>query len=224
MGRPGPPWLGRRFPALIGAPRSPTYRYFCEVPPFISDEAPDEILVAAIDKTLRTLAPPHQPIDRRSSGALASGDAEIDLLSHNHVAANRLSSVSLSFVQKSFVEFYEPVSRFVVTLDDGAECLLKMTYRTPAAKVDHDVKIQVNGVAAGAFPASRDWKSVELGNLVLNSGRNELTITWPQAQGATKEKIQQSVGQLRRNVLPSPLIEFGHCYRLRLMKLHRAPG
>jgi hypothetical protein len=217
--RAGPPWLGRRFPALIGPRRSPTYRYFCEISPFADKEVRNEILVAAIEKTMRELALPNQHVDGRLRSALAPDDTEIDLLLHNHFAANCLNSLSHSLQRKSFLEAYERVSRFVVPLNESTEFRLKMTYRTPAAEADHDVTIHVNGVDAGAVPASRDWRSVELGNFVLNGGRNEVAITWPRGPGATKDRIQHSVGQLRRGILPNPLVEFGHCYRLRLVKV-----
>jgi hypothetical protein len=217
--RAGPPWLGRRFPAIIGHRRSPTYRYFCEIDPFAEKKVQDEILVAAIDKTMRELALPNQHVNGRLRSALAPGDAEIDLLSHDHFAVNHLNSVSHSLVRKSFFEAYEPVSRFVVPLKERIEFRLKMTYRTPAAEADHDLTIHLNGVEAGAFPASRDWRSVELSNLVLNGGRNELAITWPRGRGATKDVILHSVGQLRRGILPNPLVEFGHCHGLRLVKV-----
>ena len=37
FGQAGPPWLRQRFSRLIGAPRSPTYRYFSEVSPFAEE-------------------------------------------------------------------------------------------------------------------------------------------------------------------------------------------
>ena len=73
----------------------------------------DEILVAAIDKTLRQLALPNQYIGGRLRSGRAPGDAEINLLSHDHFAVNHLNSVSYSLQRKSFFEAYEPVSRFV---------------------------------------------------------------------------------------------------------------
>ncbi len=218
FGRAGPPWLGRRFPALIGPRGSPTYRYFCEISPFADKELRDEILLAAIDKSMREFARPIRHADRGSGSDLAPVAAEIDLLRHNHFAANRLNSVSHSLQRNAFFEAYEPVSRFVVALNESVEFRLEITYRTPTAEADHALTIQVNGVDAGAFPASRDWRSVDLGNLVLNSGSNELAITWPRARGATKDRIQHSVAQLLRGIPPNPLVEFGHCHRLRLVQ------
>jgi hypothetical protein len=215
--RPGPPWLGRHFPALIGPRRSPTYRYFCEIDPFAEKEVQDEILVAAIDKTFRQLALPKQYIGGRLRSGLAPGDAEINLLSPDHFVVNHLNSVSYSLQRKSFVEAYEPVSRFVVPLNERTEFRLKMTYRTLVAEAE--LTIHVNGVEAGAFPASQDWRSVELSHLVLNGGRNELAIAWPRGRGATKDRILHSVEQLRRGILPNPLVEFGQCHGLRLVKV-----
>jgi hypothetical protein len=164
--------------------------------------------------------------DDQTAGGRSSGTARplgtvMNLISENYFVPNGLNSKTCSLQTKIYFEAYEPISRFVVWLDDGMEFRLEMTYRTPTADPTHRVGIHYNGTEKRAFPASLGWTSVELDNIVFNAGRNDLAITWPMAQGATKARIEHSVGQLRRGILPNPLMEFGHCYRLRLVKPSR---
>jgi hypothetical protein len=204
--RSGPPWLGRGFSGLAGPRGSPAYRYFCEISPFVDKDLHEQALVEAIGSTLGAVEPPQSE----------DGRLEIDLLSRDHFAANSLNSVKYATLQKAFVEFYEPISRFVVFLNDRVRFRCELTYRTAAAEAERDIAVWLNRVEVGVFPASVNWASVELDDLALVSGRNELAIIWPPPRDVAQARLRQSKAEIRRNVLPNPLVDFGHLYRLRL--------
>ena len=216
--RAGAPWLGRRFPSLIGPSGSPTYRYFCEVSPFAHKDLQDEPLVDVMRKTVRERSPTVGAAGRRPSNSVRAIDKAINLISKNYFAPSALNSKIYSLQTKVYFEAYEPVSRFLVWLDESMKFRLEMTYRTPAAEPDHLLTIHVNGTEKRRFPACRDWTSAEVHDIVFNAGGNELAVMWPRAQGATKARIQHSLVQLHLGILPNPLMEFGHCHRLRLVK------
>jgi hypothetical protein len=210
--RAGPPWLGRQFSRLIGESRSATYRYFCEVSPFAEENLQDEPLIEALNG-----------ITRGDAGQLPSeaysasrAEAQIDLLSPKHLAADGVNAAAYAFKPPAYFEAYEPLSRFIVRLDGRRVFRLQMTYRTRSAATGSQLTVRVNGVERAAFPASADWTSVELPIIALDGARNELLIAWPKTDGTSEAVLNRSLAELSRGVLPNPLVEYGHCYRLRL--------
>jgi hypothetical protein len=126
----------------------------------------------------------------------------------------------------SFFEAYQPASWFLLRLNDSQRCHLEMTYRTRAAAADGGVVVDLNGGEWANLSASDDWRTVKLDERVLNRGSNTIAITWPSAAGATEARIRRAAAQLRRSVLPNPLVEFGQLFRLRLVtaEASSAPG
>ena len=204
--RSSPPWLDRGFPGLAGPRGSPTYRYFCEIGPFVDRDVHEAALVEVIGSALGAVEPP--PSEDRQ--------LEINLLSRDHFTANSLNSVKYAMLQKAFVEFYEPISRFVIFLNDRVRFRCELTYRTVATEGERDIVVWLNRVEVGVFPASVNWVSVKLDDLALMSGRNELAIIWPPPKNVAQAHLRQSKAETRHNVLPNPLVDFGHLYRLRL--------
>ena len=211
FGQPGPPWLRRRFSHLIGERHSPTYRYFCEVSPIANENLQDEVLIDELNRIARELEPAR--VWSHSHTACPSA-YEIDLLSSRHLAVNDVNSVVLALRPPAYIEAYEPASRFVVRLALAGAFRLQITYRTPFAAPDGMISIEVNGVEASAFPACAKWASVQLPDLALSGGRNELTISWPPIATSGESFLQRSRTLLKRGEIPNPLVEYGHCYRL----------
>ena len=211
FGQVGPPWLRRRFTRLIGKPRSPTYRYFCEVSPFAEENLQDEPLIDALNRITRELNPARLPFHSYAAG---QADARINLLSPRHLAANRVDATAYAFRRRAYYEAYESLSRFVVWLEDRRKYRLEMTYRTHSAEDGGRISVQVNGVEKGTFPASANWTSVELSSITLDGARNELLIAWPETGRTSATVLKRSIIELSRGLLPNPLIEYGHCFRL----------
>ncbi len=204
--RSSPPWLDRGFAALAGPRGSPTYRYFCEISPFVDEDLREKAVIDAIGSTLGV----GKPVLSKDRGL------EINLLSRDHFATDSLNSVKYGLRQKAFLEAYEPTSRFVIHLNDRLRCRCELTYRTPTAETAQTIAVWLNRVQVGAFPATMNWASVNFDNLALVSGRNELAIIWPPPKDVAQLRLRQSKAEIRRNVLPNPLVDFGQLYQLRL--------
>ena len=118
--------------------------------------------------------------------------------------------------QKAFVEVYEPISRFLLFLNNRHRFQCELTYRTPAAAAEQEVAVRLNRVEVGVFPASVKWASVKIADLDLVDGRNELAIIWPPLKDVGQAHLRQSGQEIRRNTPPNPLADFGDVHRLRL--------
>jgi hypothetical protein len=207
----GPAWLDRSFPALIGRPGSPTYRFFCELSPFVDTDIRDETLFAAIADTVSKPL----PSSTADAGRLSAG-RDVNLISREHAAPNQVSSLFYATNLRSYFEANEPETEFVVTLDDEQLRDLEITYRTRDAEAGGEIVVRLNGRQIGGLPAAPKWASAHLKDLVLDQGRNVLSIAWPPVSDDIERRIRQSVAQLRRNTLPNPLNAFGQIHRLRL--------
>ncbi len=211
--RSGPPWLGQSFSRLAGERGQPTYRYFAEVTPFAEEKGQDELLIETLKRAVGERGRSVRPVDAH----IAVAGGVVDLLSARHLATGGVHSVAYAHGRTDYFQAYEPVSRFVLQLDAQRRFRLELTWRTPFAGPDGRIEISLDGTRSAApstFPA---WRSLALPGLVLDQGRHELTIAWPEAGNAGAERLTKSLDQLRRGVLPNPLVEYGHCWRFRLV-------
>jgi hypothetical protein len=213
--RSGPPWLGQSFTRLAGERHQPTYRYFAEVSPFAEEKGQHELLIDAMKRIVGDRPASARPIDAHI--VAVDSACAVDLLSPRHLATGGVHSTSCALRPTDYFEAYEPASRFVLRLDAPRTFRLELTWRTPFAGPDGQILILLDGAQAAALPTFAKWHSVSLPSLVLDSGRHELTIIWPHTGDAGAKRLAESLSQLRRGVLPNPLVEYGHCWRFRLV-------
>jgi hypothetical protein len=195
-----PPWLKSSFRNLTGEPGSPTYRYFAEASPLAVTRGRGAFALHMIS-----------PVSSGNKVAATDGDP-INLLLRMHVPAGQLNSIQ---VHRAFVSFYDRASRFVPYLDGSRSYNLLIAYRTRATDRGQLV-IKLNGIEIVRFQASTNWTSMEVSEIIVRNGRNDFEILWPDLRNDVSSRLSAVVSDIRRNVRPEVLIDFGQLSTLTL--------